>query len=292
MNGTPAHDHTCPLPDGRLLGWAEYGARGGSPVFYFHGLPSSRLEAAVTEPHAGQLGLRIIAVDRPGFGLSTFQPGRRMTDWPGDIAALADALGLSRFAVMGTSGGGPYTLACAAKLADRVTRASVLCGLGQVAGPPTGSGFRGFSRFALGAARRAPSLLPMLCVPVSWGLHTWVVDAYLKRFAHRQGALDRTTLLDPAVRGSLVAAFKESARAGHRGPCWDLRLASAPWGFDPATIRIPVTLFHGEEDAVVPAGMTRSLAAAIPGVQARFFPGEGHYALPVRHAREALEFLL
>ena len=101
------------LPDGRVLGFDEYGARDGTPLFYFHGTPGARLEWHLFggENAAQRLGLRIIAVDRPGMGLSTFQPGRRITDWPADVRAVADALQLGTFAVLGCSGDGAR-LAC------------------------------------------------------------------------------------------------------------------------------------------------------------------------------------
>ena len=279
------------LPDGRALGWADYGIPEGRPVFYFHGLPSSRLEAALTKPHAADLGLRIISVDRPGFGHSAFQEGRRIIDWPNDVVALADSLSIGPFAVLGTSGGGPYALACAALLPHRVTAVAVMCGLGRVAESSGNTAFRGFARFALALARRAPFMLPALCMPVAWGLHTPAVDFYLKHFAHGLGALDRRTLLDPVVRSALVAAFRESARGGYRGPCHDLCLAAQPWGFDPRDIAVPVHLFHGDRDRVVPSSMSTDLATLIRGARVDILPGEGHYSLPVRHSREALSRL-
>ncbi|KAI8953163.1 alpha/beta hydrolase [Xylaria longipes] len=103
---------TLKLPDGRTLGFAEYGSPTGKPLFYFHGFPSSRYEAIGIHEACQRQDLRIISPDRPGFGLSTFDPDRRITDWPGDVRALADHLGLTRFAVLGCSGGGLYALAC------------------------------------------------------------------------------------------------------------------------------------------------------------------------------------
>jgi len=101
------------LNDGRLLGYAEFGDPGGTPVMFFHGFPGSRLEGALGHEAAERAAVRMICIDRPGMGLSTFQPGRRMLDWPADVAALADALGIGRFAVGGVSGGGPYAAVCA-----------------------------------------------------------------------------------------------------------------------------------------------------------------------------------
>ena len=103
-------DHTIRLPDGRTLGYSEYGSPTGNTLFYFG---SSRLEACLLARAAANAGVRVIGTDRPGMGLSQFQPGRRLLDWPADVVALADHLGIARFAVVGVSAGGPHALACA-----------------------------------------------------------------------------------------------------------------------------------------------------------------------------------
>jgi len=115
-------NRTHELEDGRTLGYAEYGAPDGRPVFVFHGFPGSRLTWSAFDPQdcAGELGLRVIAPERPGYGLSEFQRGRELLDWPEDVLALADPLGLERFAVLGLSGGGPYAAACAFKIPARL----------------------------------------------------------------------------------------------------------------------------------------------------------------------------
>ena len=105
-----AENQTFTLADGRALGFAEYGNPNGKPLFYFHGHPGSRFEARYLE---NSETARIIGVDRPGLGLSTYKAGRKILDWPDDIAELANSLGIARFAVAGFSGGGPYALACA-----------------------------------------------------------------------------------------------------------------------------------------------------------------------------------
>jgi len=113
------------LSDGRRLSFQESGSADGHPVLYFHGFPGSRLEAGFADPAAKRHSLRIIGVDRPGFGLSDFQPGRRLIDWPHDVTQLADALNIKRFAVLGVSGGGPYAAVCAFKIPSRLTVAGI-----------------------------------------------------------------------------------------------------------------------------------------------------------------------
>jgi len=160
--GPPATDREIRLPDGRRLGYAEYGDLTGKPVFFFHGWPSSRLflrsQAAVT---AAQ-GVRVIACERPGFGLSDFQPKRQLLDWPVDVLALADALGIDRFAVAGHSGGGPYAAACAFKIPSRVTAAAIISGLAPLDCPQATGDMMAANRLFFGLARRLPWLHRLL----------------------------------------------------------------------------------------------------------------------------------
>ncbi len=125
---TDRTDRKLVLQDGHSLAYCEYGAPGGRPVFYFHGHPGSRRDFPAFDPGdiARELGVRIIATDRPGHGLSDFQPGRRMLDWPDDVCELADALQLDTFAVLGISGGGPYAAACAYKIPQRLTATAIV----------------------------------------------------------------------------------------------------------------------------------------------------------------------
>ena len=125
------------LSDGRALGYAEYGDPQGKPVFYFHGFPSSRLDWLLSDSNnvAAELNTRIIAVDRPGMGLSDPKPDREMLDWPDDVAELADAFKIKRFAGLGMSGGGPYAAACAYKIPERLTATGIVSGMGPADAP-------------------------------------------------------------------------------------------------------------------------------------------------------------
>ena len=127
----PRDGQTCVLPDGRTIGFAEYGAPGGHPVLYFHGFPASRLEGCITDKQARRHNVRVLALDRPGYGLSTRVPGRTTMDYPDDVLAFAASQNLPRFGILGLSGGGPYALACASKIpASRLTHVGVLAGAG------------------------------------------------------------------------------------------------------------------------------------------------------------------
>src|SRR5262252_5487282 len=132
---TPPYEPTSllTLRDGRTLAYLEVGSATGAPVFHFHGHGSSRLEALALADAAERAQLRLIALDRPGIGYSDPKPGDRLLDWPSDVAEAADQLGIVRFAVQGMSAGGPYALACAHALPDRVSACSLVSAV-----PPPG----------------------------------------------------------------------------------------------------------------------------------------------------------
>ena len=130
-----AEDRHIVLSGGRKLGYSEYGAPRGLPILGFHGTPGSRFMFRLVHEPARRLGIRIIAPERPGFGLSTFQRNRTLADWASDIAELADHLGLQHFGVAGISGGGPYAVACAALLPTRVTAAALMGPVGPLLPP-------------------------------------------------------------------------------------------------------------------------------------------------------------
>ena len=148
---------TLRLRGGRRLGFAQYGRPDGEPLFYFHGHPGSRLEAQFADAAAAEAGFRVIALDRPGYGVSDFQPRRALRDWPDDVAEAADLLGLSRFSVAGASGGGPYALACAWRMPGRVIRAAVISGVCPYDVPGVTSGMRWQNKWDSGWA---PGSLP------------------------------------------------------------------------------------------------------------------------------------
>ena len=127
---TQPRDRSLRLPDGRALAWCEYGVPDGTPYLYFHGLPGSRLDGQVNAQSVTEAGLRLIAPDRPGFGRSEIQAGKRSyADWARDIGHLADALELDRFAIVAYSAGGPYALAAAQILEGRITRVGIVSGV-------------------------------------------------------------------------------------------------------------------------------------------------------------------
>jgi pimeloyl-ACP methyl ester carboxylesterase len=275
------------LQDGRRLGYAEFGDHSGRPVFYFHGLPGSRLEARLLDGPARRNGIRVIAVDRPGFGLSDFQAKRVIADWPRDINELADALDLDRFAVVGNSGGGPYAAACARYLAPRLTGAVLVCGLGQLPERNAFTGMAPWVKAVLGAARSSRWLLNFIVRMVVFCLRYFPEQA-LNFMAMKASPPDSKVLHEPRVRQILRAAFQEAVRQGGQGGIYELQLFTRPWGFRLEEISVAVEIWYGGKDRTVPPSLGAAQAAAIPRRQVHFFEEEGHFSLPVRHMDEIM----
>jgi pimeloyl-ACP methyl ester carboxylesterase len=277
------------LPDGRKLGYAEWGDPSGRPLVYLHGFPGSRLAGGDLDVAARACGIRVLAPDRPGCGLSSPQPGRTLLDLAADVRALADSLRIGRFAVLGESGGGPYALACGHELADRLDAVGVVCGLGPVAGPGATAGIAFKERIGYAIAARAPHLAGRALVPVGTCARRWPRRfLWVARLQLREA--DRRVLEGPL--GDHVAAdFAEAFRQGGRGIGEDLALLFRSWPFGPAAIRVPVTFFHGDEDRTVAVAVAQELARIVPGSRLRIYERHGHYSLVADNARDILETL-
>jgi pimeloyl-ACP methyl ester carboxylesterase len=281
---------TVQLADGRRLAYSQYGASKGRPVLLFHGLPGSRLQRPPDIEEAAALNIRIIAIDRPGIGLSDPQPGRTLADWPRDVAVLAAALRLPRFSVLGVSGGAPYAAACGTQLSERLQAVGIVSGIGPLDGPDTAADLNLRHRLLLTVARRCPTVLAL-----SARLGAWLTrggrGAYLRLMGGAPPVPDRGILARSEVQTVLAADLAEAFRQGIAGTRREFEIATRPWGFAPSDIRVPVALWHGEDDTIVPIGVGRRLAASVPDCRAQYLPGEGHFFVLDRW-REILEDLL
>lgn len=261
------------LRDGRALAYAEYGDVPGTPVFFFHGLPSCRL----MHPDADicrALGVRLITADRPGFGRSDPKPGRTLLDWAGDVSELADHLGIEYFAAAGTSGGGPFLAACAFKLGARITRAAIVGGSGPLDDRAVLAGVARERRIGYLLARHAPFLLRLV---MRWrGDPRRNPQRFFGRYTRHNPPADQAILQRPDVRAMFLASYAEATRQGIDAFAHEVELAARPWGFPLQEIQVPVTLWHGELDNSTPLGMAQAMAAAIPDATLRIIPGEGH----------------
>ncbi len=269
-------DHRLRLPDGRRLGYAEFGDSVGAPVLYCHGGFCSRLDVAFAAETCRSSGVRLLAVDRPGIGLSDPQPGRRLLDWPDDVTRLADALGLDRFAVLGWSAGGPYALACAHRLRERISRVGLVASMAPLESPEM---LRGLGlpadRVLFQLAARAPWLAAALLSPLRFVPARLVRTALLRDL---RSPSDRKILTALSV-GEATGFLFEGLRQGAAGVTEDYRVTGGPWGFDLEEIAGEVVIWHGAEDDLVPLRHAQRLAERLPEARLLVVPGRGHFLL-------------
>jgi pimeloyl-ACP methyl ester carboxylesterase len=277
------------LPDGRDLAYEDYGDPDGTPVLSFHGGLSSRLDAAPAHQAALELGIRLVSPDRPGMGRSTYQPRRRLVDWPDDVAALTGALGIDSFAAMGWSAGGPYAALCAARLPGRVTSVALLSSAIPIDLFGTTRGLTTDDRLLLFLAQRAPRLAGSL---VGWTIRD-IPDRNLYRVMCRAfPAADRAVLEARGSATEAVAFVKESTRQGTLGPVADYRIFGEPWGFDLEEIAAPVHIWEGTDDHTGPPEYHEFLLDRLSSAALHLVPGEGHISLLTNQARAILSALV
>lgn len=271
---------TVRLTDGRVIAVEEYGNSAGLTVLYFHGWPASRLEAGLIP----DLPVRLMALDRPGYGRSSPHPGRTLLDWPRDVAEVADRLSLERFHVVGLSGGAPFAVACAYALPQRVRGAALVCPVPPAHGvDPRASGvghlFR-LGRHPVLAHRLFSMARPLLRRRVI--TPSTVVGGSLP--AADRECLDRQTL------SGLARAWREGIGRSVQGALSDTGIYARDWQVPLGEITVPVDLWHGSEDSLIPLHALAPLEA-VPGLRLHVVPGEGHYSLAIRHAARILEQL-
>ena len=274
---------TITLPDGRALGYADVGDPDGDPIVVFHGFPNARTFGALFDAAGREHGLRVLTPERPGFGVSDPLEGRSLSDWPDDLVAFADALDLDAFPVLGVSGGGPYALASAASV-DRVDRAGVAVGVGPMA--------------AIGLRERLPFYLARFLPPLVRyrlrGDHEEALDDPMAPLEARvaETAPADTALWRGAVGRTLVLTHVEAARHHGVGPLVDeLAIFARRWDVDLAEIDVPVPMWYGEDDRIVPVAMGRHLAEQVPTADASFYEGLGHVSAVVENEDDILAAL-
>lgn len=280
---------TITLRDGRKLGFAEWGDPACKPVLLFGGA-NARFVRYPDDAVAQALGLRVITVERPGFGLSDLQPNRRLLDWPDDVAQLADALNLERFPIIGGSQGGPYAIACAYKLPERLTSVTLVSSVAPLNAPGVTVGMNRGISFMTQLVARAPKIAEAL-----FGLMGRMAMRNPERMVKQIFANlpeDERKLVSSADAMRIFAQdMPESYRRGGKPGVDDMRAVLLDWGFRLEDIRArKIFLWQGEADPNVPPAMGRYLAATIPNVEATFVPNEGHF-LYITHWSDILKQL-
>ncbi|HYZ91065.1 MAG TPA: alpha/beta hydrolase [Actinomycetota bacterium] len=254
------NDSSVTLSGGREVSYTDSGDPNGPCLFFFPGAPQSRLRILMLENEFAAQGLRVISPDRPGYGKSTPQRGRSMADWPVDVAAVADTLGIERFAVSGHSSGGPYAVACGALLPDRVSAGAVVAGVTDMAWAGAWDGYPEFE-------------VPMMRLPDEDAAIKWCAEhfgddgrALIEEFGLTEG--------DPR-HTAMVEAFRQ----GVVGYGQDIFVQGRGWPFDPGRIAVPFDVVHGEVDDFMPVAHSRHSAELIPGSSFRLLPKHDHFTV-------------
>ena len=281
-------DQKLRLADGRTLGFASYGDDDGRPLLYFPGLHQSRYSARLMAAPCRDLGIQLVAVDRPGMGLSEPAPDRTILDWSDDVAALADSLGFQVFPILAYCAGSPYSLACAAAMPRRVSRVSIVGGLAPLAAAGVKDGMSRPNRLFWFTARGMPGMLALFMRRTAENLST-DPEHTLDQMAASFSNADRVTLSDSEHRAVILASLSESFRNGPEGSTKDAELLAHRWGFELAEVETEVQLWHGAEDATTPLAMEQYLADSLPNTHETVLPGEGHVSLLAHHRRKILE---
>ncbi len=265
------------LADGRRLSYSVTGPEDGTPVVYCHGAIGTPLSSSLDlEAMTSELGIRHIAISRPGIGGSDPAPGRTLLQFADDVRELIDALGIERFAAAGVSAGGPYALAVARRLPEHVFRVAVCSSLSPLCVPHRAPGMPRRIRIALAILGRAPGLCAAVgdsAVPMI-RRHPELLSRVIEAHA---AAGERTRLREPDERAAAATSFLDASATGVRGMVEDYLVYSRPWGFSPSEVATEVQLWHGIDDPLVPIEHALQLAIAIPQCRVFFDPDEGHH---------------
>ncbi|KAK9426093.1 hypothetical protein SUNI508_12637 [Seiridium unicorne] len=290
------------LPDGRKLSYAAYGSTSTTApvVFYHHGFPASHAEARLYDTAAQKHEIRLIAIDRPGMGNSTYQPNRQLLDWPAHLLALTDHLKVEQFGILGTSGGGPYVLACW----HSIPRSR--CGSAGIhVGPlPEELGHCGYVVRGANDAVHCALAGRAGCLGSGQGSRSHCERRGASREV-RTGTCQYITSGPPVdrelwnrdvggFRQTLVESTRGAVHDGGHGPAWEARLFGSNWGFPLEELSADagkMFLWHGGADLNVPAHMAETAAKLMNGAELRFSPDEGHASLAVNKSDDIVAAL-
>jgi pimeloyl-ACP methyl ester carboxylesterase len=282
------------LKNGGKLAFCEYGNANGTPVFFFHGWPSSRTMAQLADNAARELDVRIISPDRPGIRDSTFQENRKLIDWPEIVEQLADHLKLERFHVLAFSGGAPYAYAATWGLRERVRAVGIASGAPPIADLRDHSGLLSLYRKMIWLYRNSPKTLRVFFYITgafaSIRPPTRLRPLMLKVLRLRQ--CDSDSLEDTVAFEACFESQRRAWLSSVKGLIHDAEIFGEPWEFRLEDIDVPVHLWHGSEDRAFSVGVANYVASRLPNCELRLIEGEGHYSLPIRHMREILADLI
>lgn len=277
------------LNDGRTLCYAEYGISDGKPVFYFHGFPGSRLEVQKFNHIALSNNCRLIAVDRPGMGLSTVDKKRSILSTVNDITNLADKLDINKFSIISHSGGSPYVAACAYAIPERLASATIISGVSPFQNPKS---HIGMGREQLIASKLVKAI-PLFAIPMMWMTRMMLKksDKLLDKMIKPLPKVDQAIFLNPESRKELINSTLEAFRNGIKGVALEMRLLLSPWGFQLEDIEFPVNIWHGAKDTQVPLSNGRLNESLMQNVTLRILENEGHHSIMKNYFENILQIV-
>ncbi len=289
-----SNENLLPLENSGVIAFEEYGDANGVPVIFCHGWPSSRTMARLTDEAARDLGIRIISPDRPGISGSSLQPDRKLIDWPRVVERFVNHLNLDEFRLLAVSGGAPYAYATARAMPERVRAIAIVSGAIPIADLPGREGLLLLYRWMLALYRKQPQLLrklfylarPILSLRLPVRLRPLLLKLLMLR------PCDENSLRDSAAFEAVFESQRRAWRGSAEGVMADAQIYAQPWGFRMEEVRVPVRLWHGNEDRAFSVRLAEEIARQLPNCKARFVDGAGHYSLPIRYMREILEDLI
>jgi pimeloyl-ACP methyl ester carboxylesterase len=261
----------------RQLGFAEFGDPQGRAIFWLHGTPGARRQIpAEARAFAALQKIRLIGVDRPGIGSSTAYQYPNVLAFAEDLSTIADTLGIENFAVVGLSGGGPYTLAAAAAMPDRVVAAGVLGGVAPYVGP---------DGIASGLMDLGSTVAPVLVhagAPIRLAAATLVKclapvgSTALEIYARVSPEGDRKLLARPEFKAMFLDDLFNGGRKQLSAPFYDIVDFVRDWGFRLDEVKVPVHWWHGDKDHIVPFAHGAHVVSRLPDAEMTVLPGESH----------------
>ena len=282
---------TVDVADESTVGYYEYGDSAGIPVIAFHGVPASGAGFAWTDEPAAVRGLRVIAPDRPGVGLSTRRPnGWTVADYAASFRQFTDALGIDKFGVWGYSGGGPYALACAATFPAQTAGVVIAAGMGQIGVWASADDFEKTDRQMLDLALRRPWLARRIMAATAFAAKVAPRIA-VRSFEGELTSSDREVIESFDTPAAAMEMFTSAFVSGPHGVVDDYAAIARSWGCDVAGIPVRVDVMHGSEDTMVPIAHAQALTALLPDARLTVWPGEGHLAT-ISHVGEVLDRFL
>jgi len=264
------------LPAGRKLGYAVYGEPDGKPVLFFHGIPGSRLQRNPDMTVLQDLSICVYALDRPGTGLSDYQKNRKLLDWADDVQAFVDGMGIDRCAVVGISSGGPYALANAYRMPNRITHILLVSALAPLNDDELFDIIDPKMKRLFNFAKRMPGLLNGLMGVVFLFFKDRFDVAFEKLVADLPES-DKNLLHQPLFAEMFKKDMAQAFLQGSKGMVSDIRILSEPWGYSLNEIKVPVQIWHGTEDTIVPINLARFMAENLLQAETHFIEGAGHF---------------